>query len=75
MDIVMRTLIDLPEDQLRALTEIGRRTGQSRAAVIRDAVAGYLATRRGDGEAAAFGLWGPKAPDGLAYQRKARAEW
>ena len=71
----MRTLIDLPEDQLRALGEIGRRTRRSRAAVIRDAVADYLASRRGDTEAAAFGLWGAKGPDGLAYQRKARAEW
>ena len=71
----MRTLIDLPEEQLRALTEIGRRTGQSRAAVLREAVTAYLATRRGKGEVDAFGLWGSKALDGLAYQRKARTEW
>jgi len=71
----MRALIELPEDQLRALSEIGRRTRRSRAAVIRDAIAGYLAAQRGGAQAEAFGLWGTKAPDGLAYQRKARAEW
>ena len=70
----MRTLIDLPEDQLRALSEIGRRTRRSRAAVIRDAVADYLTSRRGEA-AEAFGLWGAKGVDGLTYQKKARAEW
>jgi metal-responsive CopG/Arc/MetJ family transcriptional regulator len=71
----MRTLVDLPDRDLQELTELGRRSKQSRAALIREAIAAYLAARRRGSEVDAFGLWGPKGPDGLTYQRKARAEW
>lgn len=71
----MRTLVDIPDSQLRELTDLGRRHNRSRAALIREAVASYLATyKRGTG-ADAFGLWGSDGTNGLAYQRKARAEW
>lgn len=71
----MRTLVDLPEAQIAALSGLGKRVNQSRAALIREAVAEYLdrhAPRRLD---AAFGLWGAEAPDGVDYQRTMRAEW
>jgi len=71
----MRTLIDLPESDLRELNELGRRQGQSRAALIREAIGAYLATRRQNRAADAFGLWGSNSPDGLAYQRQLRGEW
>ena len=71
----MRTLVDIPESHLRELSELGRRQGQSRAALIREAVGAYLATRRQTRAADAFGLWGPNGPDGLAYQRQLRSEW
>ena len=71
----MRTLVDIPDSDLRELAELGRRSKRSRASLIREAVAAYLATRRGASEADAFGLWGPKVPDGLGYQRKIRSEW
>jgi len=71
----MRTLVDIPESDLRELSELGRRQGQSRAALIREAVGAYLAVRRQIRAADAFGLWGQKGTDGLAFQRQLRGEW
>jgi predicted transcriptional regulator len=71
----MRTLIDLPDTQIRALAALCERVNQPRAAVIRDAVAEYLDRHAAATTGSAFGLWGPEAMDGLAYQEKVRAEW
>ncbi len=71
----MRTLVDIPESDLRELSELGRRQGQSRAALIREAVGTYLVIRRQTRTTDAFGLWGRKGPDGLAHQRQLRGEW
>jgi metal-responsive CopG/Arc/MetJ family transcriptional regulator len=71
----MRTLVDLPDRDLKELAELGRRSRQSRASLIREAVAAYLAARRKGSETDAFGLWESKGPDGLAHQRKLRSEW
>jgi len=71
----MRTLIDLPDNQMAALTALCERLKQSRAAVVRAAVAEYLARHQRDSRQEAFGLWGPETPDGVQYQREARAEW
>ncbi len=68
----MRTRVDIPESQIRELSEKINRSG---AAVIRDAIADYLARRRRHAEQNAFGLWGAAAPDSMEYQEKARAEW
>lgn len=72
---LMRALVDIPKQQLDALTEIGRRKGVSRAEVIRAAVDQYLITDRKDAVEAAFGLWKDHVEDGVAYQRRMRAEW
>ena len=71
----MRTLVDISDSQIRELAELCEQVNRPRAALIRDAIADYLARHRRDGEQAAFGLWGSDGPDGLAYQEKARAEW
>ncbi|PPQ29565.1 ribbon-helix-helix domain-containing protein [Rhodopila globiformis] len=71
----MRTLIDLPDTQIRALAALCERVNQPRAAVIRDAVAEYLDRHAATTTGSAFGLWGSEAMDGLAYQEKVRAEW
>ena len=71
----MRTLVDIPNDQLRELAALAESANKPRAAVIRAAIGEYLAARRRPALQDAFGLWGPVAPDGLAYQEKARAEW
>jgi metal-responsive CopG/Arc/MetJ family transcriptional regulator len=74
----MRTLVDIPDDQLAELSEIARTEKTSRAALVRRAVAEMLASHRSNREdpiAAAFGLWGESGEDGLAYQERLRAEW
>jgi metal-responsive CopG/Arc/MetJ family transcriptional regulator len=71
----MRTLIDLGETQVRALDEIAKTEKRSRAALIRQAIDAYLSGRRNKGEGDAFGLWGKRKIDGLAYQKRVRSEW
>ena len=71
----MRTLIDLPDTQIQALAALCERVRQPRAAIIREAAAEYLERRSAKPLDVAFGLWGSKAPDCLAYHQKARAEW
>ena len=71
----MRTLVDIPAQALEGLAEVARRRGQSRAGVIRQAIADFLLRQRGDAMEGAFGLWGDSAGDGLDFQRRIRAEW
>jgi predicted transcriptional regulator len=71
----MRTLVDIPNDQIRSLAELCARSNRPRAALIREAIAEYLANHRQPAAEDAFGLWGKAAPDGLKYQKKVRAEW
>jgi predicted transcriptional regulator len=71
----MRTLIDLPDPQIRALADLCERANLSRAAVIREAVAEYLERHTPKPIEAAYGLWGNEAMDGLARQEQVRAEW
>lgn len=74
----MRTLIDLPQDQLEALADLGKAKGRSRAALVREAVAEYLGRHQTGDLAEAFGIWRTETgelEDGLAYQERLRAEW
>lgn len=71
----MRILVDLGDAQLEALDELSKNEKQSRAALIRQAIDDYLAKRRSKKEGDAFGLWGKRKVDGLAYQEKVRSEW
>jgi metal-responsive CopG/Arc/MetJ family transcriptional regulator len=77
----MRTIIDLPEDQLRALAEYCTRERVSRAEAVRRAVNVLvnaddqrMAERR-EALAAAVGMWKDRGIDGVEYQRQLRAEW
>ena len=72
---VMRTLIDIPPDQIEAIAALCARVKQSRAAIVRTAIAEYLVKRKVIDHDDAFGLWGAETEDGLAFQEKARAEW
>lgn len=71
----MRTIIDLPEDQLEALDGICRRERISRAEAIRRGVALLIREGGSVDVRAAFGLWRERAEDGLAYQQRLREEW
>jgi metal-responsive CopG/Arc/MetJ family transcriptional regulator len=70
----MRILVDIPDAELEALNAIGARERRSRASLIREAIAAYVAERHCE-TAEAFGLWGKRKIDGLEYQEKVRAEW
>lgn len=73
----MRTIIELPEEQLRALDAWRHARGISRAEAVRRAVAILLedeAETRVSVDAA-FGLWRSRGLDGLIEQERLRAEW
>ncbi len=71
----MRTLIDIPDAQIAELGAVCERLKQPRAAIVRTAIAEFLARQQRPADGEAFGLWGLAAPDGLEYQRELRAEW
>jgi metal-responsive CopG/Arc/MetJ family transcriptional regulator len=71
----MRTIIELPKEQLADLDSHCRREGISRAEAIRRAVAAMLDERSKDQAAGAFGLWRGRAEDALAEQERLRGEW
>lgn len=81
----MRTLVDIPKEDLDRLTELGKENHVPRAAIIREAISAYLEPRRQTDPAPGgpsdlrqfFGLWKdhPNPEDGLAMQERLRKEW
>ena len=71
----LRTIIDLPAEQLESLDALCRREKISRAEAIRRAVAEHVRRHRGDAADRAFGLWRARKEDGLKYQARIRREW
>jgi metal-responsive CopG/Arc/MetJ family transcriptional regulator len=74
MEGAMRTLVDIPEDELEELNSLSRSRKVSRAELIRQAVAGFLAENRA-GLEDSFGIWSKRGVDGVKYQEKLRGEW
>jgi metal-responsive CopG/Arc/MetJ family transcriptional regulator len=73
----MRTLIDIPDDQIAELNKLAKTEKVSRAALVRRAIADLLKARRrpsDDAIAASFGIR-PDMEDGLAFQERLRSEW
>ena len=71
----MRTVVDLPDDELQAIKALAKREKISQAEAIRRAVRAYLHARPApDKESPVFGLWEGRE-DGLPYQEKLRDEW
>ena len=73
-DDAMRTIVDIPKQDIQGLDALCSREHISRAEAIRRAVANYLKVHQGDAEAA-FGLWRGRHNDGLTYQESLRDEW
>ena len=71
----MRTLIDVPESDLKVLNQLSRAAKVSRAELVRRAIRAYLEEHNVAGRSGAFGLWKDTQEDGLAYQERLRAEW
>lgn len=74
-DVIMRTIIDLPDEQLAALAAVCEREGISRAEAVRRAVAEFTRQSAAGRDTSAFGLWKRRRTPGLAYERRLRSEW
>jgi hypothetical protein len=82
-DEVMRTIIDLPEDHVKALDLIGKKQDVSRTELVRRAVDMYLAAEQKTTKTKLdqyFGIFKDDPTvfdglDGLAWQKKMREEW
>ena len=70
----MRTLVDLPPEDLERLSDLAARRGLSRSALMREVLEEWLARHPHPDLDAAFGLWAD-GEDGLAYQERLRGEW
>ena len=71
----MRTIIDLPDEQVTQLAALCRRDGLSRAEAVRRAVAAYLDAHRPSADEDVFGIWRDRNVDALSYERNLRDEW
>jgi len=71
----MRTIVDLPDEQVDALHQLGIQHNLSRAELVRRAVAEYLDKRHDTGSDHAFGLWKRRHCDVLEYEDHLRGEW
>lgn len=73
----MRTLIDLPEDDMKWLDRKAAEQGKSRAALVREAVSTYRAEAGEDWLARGFGAWKDRTDigDAAEWQRRERAGW
>ena len=74
MMTAMRTIIELSEKALKALSEICEREKISRAEAIRRAVEAYT-SRKAPTTDEAFGIWRSRNLDSLKYQEALRADW
>jgi len=76
---MVRTLISLPDKDLRKLDILAHKAKKSRAQVVREAVAVYLEKNEPQSwkeiVAKCAGMWKHKKIDGLAYERQLREEW
>ena len=73
----MRTLVDIPENQIADLGVLCHKKGLSRAEIIRRAIKSYLKQHKPE-KINAFGLWknnSSENEDGLEYQNNLRNEW
>lgn len=71
----MRTIIEIPEQQLERMKPLLEQEGISRAELIRRAVKDYLQRFEASNDETAFGLWAENPRDGLQYQEDLRSEW
>ena len=75
----MRTLVDIPDDDLALINAVTKAQSISRAEFVRRAIAQSLSTHRKaqieQARNAAFGLLAGRSIDGMDYQERIRREW
>jgi hypothetical protein len=71
----MRTIVDIPDEDIRWLDHRAAETGKSRTALVREAVAALRADADLDWVERAAGLWKDRADvgDAVEWQRRERA--
>lgn len=74
-DVIMRTIVDLPEEQVQALAELCDREQISRAEAVRRALATMLETQKLKGREDAFGGWQGRKVDSRKLVNDLREEW
>ncbi len=74
----MRTLVDIPEEDIQKLDALAAKSKRSRAAAIREAVKLYLVQNADDRSwiDRGYGLWADRddIPDAVEYQRAMRED-
>jgi metal-responsive CopG/Arc/MetJ family transcriptional regulator len=71
----MRTIIDLPKEQLQRLSSLCEKEKISRAEAIRRAVNKLMAETSFDSLESAFGIWKHKKLSSRQYVDRLRSEW
>jgi len=73
--VIMRTIIDLPVEQVCGLDLWCKRERISRAEAIRRAIHNALSAQRSNPRADAFGAWSGKKLESRTFVESLRAEW
>ncbi len=73
--IMMRTIIDIPQNILEEIDNLAKREKISRAEAVRRAMSEYLEKRARRKPNAGFGIWKSRKIDPLAYEDALRDEW
>ena len=71
----MRTIVDLPDEQLGALARLCEKQKISRAEAVRRAVDRLIKESKSDQKDVGFGIWRHKNIDGRKFVEKIRNEW
>lgn len=71
----MRTLVDIPEEDLKLLNGVVKTLDISRAEFVRRAISKSLEPHRRSQGQDVFGLWSSRRVDGRKYQERMREEW
>ena len=66
-----RFLVDVPEEDVIRLDALAKAEGKSRAAVLREAVANYIAAESRQGFERYFGLWNGTVRPSMALNMRA----
>ena len=73
-DDVMRTIIDIPDEEVEALADVCRTQKISRAEAVRRALRDMLAANALNDRTEAFGAW-KREVNSRAYIEELRGEW
>ena len=71
----MRTLVDIPDGDLKKLQSLSKTRKVSRAQLVRCAISEYVKREQGDSLNQLAGIWADRNIDGLEYQMAMREEW